>query len=731
MRQTAIRWFTRAVAVAAVVVGVGIADSSPSGLGGNALAASATPTSPSSSSTPPKTVWKSKSTQPHTSGALWDRSAPATPPAAASSGGYTKPGAGAGAPSAKAVPPTAAPQTSGGYSKPGTSTVTAAGVTAPNAAAPPTSPPPGSSVVSSGGYSKPALGLGLAAGVGAAANSASTSAAPASAPVASSGGYTKPSLGTNANTATPGNAAPSTPAPASAPVASSGGYTKPSLSAGLGAAAGAAAAASTAAPSPPPATSSANTPSPSVTAAAKPPAGGFDRGANRQLANQSLARYKAEQDRFTAPPQGTLTNASTYAHNPLYAHNAGRYANYDQAYAARDTYRNNNPWTPPAYAYRSAPSFGMWDALFWWMVLDKITEPSHAAAAYNNANDPGFQAWRREADRQAADNAELKAKLNAMDAKLATMQGQPRVPGTLPQGVPAAVALAPEVAVAPHEVATLVMGTGSPSGHYYPFCQGGDGVHGLREHLQGLTLDCRVTNGSAENLDGLVDGSFDAVMIQSDIFGDWLSKHPGVHLDALKATIYQEYVQVLANKQAKIKRISDLDASRHLIYLVGSGAQATWDGFAAVDPSYAAFDTAGRVRRVPNDPAVLNAVAANPDAVMMFVSGLKSDLLRRANDQFGDALTMVLVDDSRFASVLDATGHPVYAYAKIPSGLYPKLQRSRWFGLTSSVPSLTVGAVFILSEQWVSENGVANLSKVEDALWHTIPEIEHKVGTGS
>ena len=576
-------------------------------------------------------------------------------------------------------------------------------------------------MASSGGYSKPALGLGLAAGVGATINSAPTNAAspaantspgtapaPASPPVASSGGYAKPALGANATSpnATAANTSPGTaPAPASPPVASSGGYAKPALGA--------------------------NATSPNATAAAKPPVGGFDRGANRQLANQSLARYKAEQERFTAPPQGTLTNASAYAHNPLYAHNAGRYASYDQAYAARDTYRNNNPWTPPAYAYHSAPSFGMWDALFWWMVLDKITEPSHAAAAYNNANDPGFQAWRREADRQAADNAELKAKLDAMDAKLASMQGQPRVPGTLPQGVPAAVALAPEVAVAPHENATLVMGTGSPSGHYYPFCQGGGGIHGLRGHLQGLTLDCRVTNGSAENLDGLVDGTFDAVMIQSDIFGDWLSKHPGVHLDALKATIYQEYVQMLANKQAKIKRISDLDASRHLIYLVGSGAQATWDGFAAVDPSYAAFDAAGRVRRVPNDPAVLDTVAANPNAVMMFVSGLKSDLLRRANDQFGDALTMVLVDDSRFASVLDATGHPVYAYAKIPSGIYPKLQRSRWFGLTSSVPSLTVGAVFILSEQWVSENGVANLSKVEDALWHTIPEIEHKVGTGS
>ncbi len=468
-----------------------------------------------------------------------------------------------------------------------------------------------------------------------------------------------------------------------------------------------------------------------VASPARPPATGFDRGADRQLASQSLARFKAEQDRFSAPPQGTLTNASDYARNPLYAHNAGRYGSYDQAYATRDAYRNNNPWTPPAYAYHSAPAFGMWDALFWWMVLDKITEPSHAAAAYNNANDPGFLAWRREADRQAVDNAELKAKLDAMDAKLASMQGQPRKPGTLPEGVPAAVALAPEVAVAPRDASVLVMGTGSPSGHYYPFCQGGDGIHGLRGYLQDFTLDCRVTNGSVENLDGLVAGTFDAAMIQSDLFGDWLAKHPGVHLDALKATIYQEYVQMLANKKAGVGRVGDLDPKRHVIYLVGSGAQSTWDGFAAADARYAAFEANGKIRRVPNEPAVLDAVAANPDAVMVFVSGLNSDLLRQANDRLGDKLTMVLVDDRRFEDVVDATGHPLYAYAKIPGGIYPRLQRRRWFGLTTSVPSLTVGAVFILSERWVAENGVASLSKVEDALWHTIPEIEHKVGLGS
>ena len=688
MRGTVVRLLTRAAVAAAVAVGIGLGIGGGAGLSGDASAASAT------AGSKPVPVWQSKSTQPHTSTALWDRSVPSSRPPAAS-GGYAKPATGSGFGPA------------GGNTSP---------------------PPPAASVAGSGGYSKPAPGGG-SAGTAASANASPTPAAvgappPPAASVAGSGGYSKPAPGGgSAGTAANANVNP-TPAPAvgapppTASVAGSGGYTKPSL-AGIAAPAVAGAAAVAGAEATP------------AGGPVRPPAGGFDRGAERQLASQSLARYQAEQQRFSAPPQGTLTGASDYARNPLYTGAAGRYQSYDQAYAARDSYRNSHPWAPPAYAYRSAPSFGMWDALFWWMVLDKITEPSHAAAAYNNANDPGFQAWRREADRQAADNAELKAKLDAMDAKLASMQGQPRKPGTLPEGVPAAVALAPEVAVAPRGATALVMGTGSRSGYYYPFCQGEEGVRGLRGTLPGIAVECRVTDGSGENLDGLAAGNFDAVMVQSDLFGNWLSQHPGIHLDALKATIYQEYVQMLANTQAGVGRIGDLDPKRHVIYLVGSGAQKTWDGFTAVDSRYAEFDQAGRVRRVSSEPAVLDAVAANPDAVMMFISGLKSDLLRQANDRFGDRLTMVLVDDHRFEDVVDTTGHPLYAYARIPGGVYPRLQRRRWFGLTTSVPSLTVGAVFILSEHWVAENGVANLSKVEDALWHVIPEIERKVGAGS
>ncbi len=560
--------------------------------------------------------WQQKSSQPHTSSTLWDRSTPSAAPVPhTTSGGYAKPGAGA-APASSSASSSISPSTP--------------------SSAPSSIPISGAGVSSSGGYSKP-------------------------------GGSSQPFA-------------------AHVPAAS----------------------------------------------AAQAPSGGFDRGAERQLSSQSYNRYKTEQDRFKAPAQGTLTGSSDYAHNPLYGANAGRYRNYDQAYSERDVWRNSHPWAPSPFAFRSAPSFGMWDALFWWMVLDKITEPSHAAAAYHNSNDPGFQAWRSEANRMAADNAELKAKLDLMDAKLTTMQGQPQKPGTLPDGVPASVALAPAVMVAGGgNDKALVMGTGGEAGSYYPFCQGAGAMRGLRGNLQDFEVECKVTNGSVENLDGLAAGTFDAILVQADVFNQWLGKHSGARIDALKSTVYQEFVQILANKQAKVERIGDLDPKRHWLYLVGSGAQKTWDSFSAIDLRYAEFDRVGRLRRVPNDPQVLATVAENPDAVIVFVSGVNTEFLRIANDRYGDKLTMALVDDNHLASVLDRTGHSIYEVSKIPGKLYPKLQKSRWFGLDTSVPTLSVGAVFILSERWVASHGVAGLTKVEDALWRTIPEIEKKVGAGS
>ena len=75
------------------------------------------------------------------------------------------------------------------------------------------------------------------------------------------------------------------------------------------------------------------------------------------------------------------------------------------------------------------------------MILDHFRDRNYSAMAYNHTNDPGYQAWRRDADNLAKDNPELKGKLDTLDKQVAAMKGTPVDPNYLPKGVP------PEIAV--------------------------------------------------------------------------------------------------------------------------------------------------------------------------------------------------------------------------------------------------------------------------------------------
>ncbi len=84
----------------------------------------------------------------------------------------------------------------------------------------------------------------------------------------------------------------------------------------------------------------------------------------------------------------------------------------------------------------------MWDGMWMWFMLDSMSNASHAAFFYNHNNDPGYLEWRNEADRLAAENADLKEKLAALDADMAARTGQPQDPNYLPDDTAPQVALA-------------------------------------------------------------------------------------------------------------------------------------------------------------------------------------------------------------------------------------------------------------------------------------------------
>jgi hypothetical protein len=230
----------------------------------------------------------------------------------------------------------------------------------------------------------------------------------------SSRGYSAPPASSSkGSTAPPASAAPRTsPTVPDAP-RSSGGYALPGASSGA------------------------------PTTAARVPQSAGDAALARQGSGTALKNYTAqrEQAKFAAAPSPAAPPSSAFA--PY----AGRFSSYDAYYANRSAYYGGWGWATPPYAYYSRPSFGMWDALFLWFMLDTVSNATHAAWFHNHADDPGYQQWRQEANRLAADNADLRAKLDALDAKQKEMAGQPRDPAYMPADTKPDIALASENAV--------------------------------------------------------------------------------------------------------------------------------------------------------------------------------------------------------------------------------------------------------------------------------------------
>ncbi len=74
------------------------------------------------------------------------------------------------------------------------------------------------------------------------------------------------------------------------------------------------------------------------------------------------------------------------------------------------------------------PGSGPLTAVALWAALNSLSSPGSAAYFHNYQNDPGYLQWRQQADREAAHNPAVAAKLGQLDTKLAQMEGQPRDP---------------------------------------------------------------------------------------------------------------------------------------------------------------------------------------------------------------------------------------------------------------------------------------------------------------
>lgn len=101
-----------------------------------------------------------------------------------------------------------------------------------------------------------------------------------------------------------------------------------------------------------------------------------------------MKAYKTDTAKFKKPikpasvkPAATKTYAKTgvYKKAPKY----GRY-DYNRNKTQRTSYYKGRNWSTPGYAYNSSPSFGMWDAMFMWWMLDSMQSNAEVRAMAHN-----------------------------------------------------------------------------------------------------------------------------------------------------------------------------------------------------------------------------------------------------------------------------------------------------------------------------------------------------------
>ena len=194
-----------------------------------------------------------------------------------------------------------------------------------------------------------------------------------------------------------------------------------------------------------------------------PPQSAGDSSFSRDRSGSAFDSYRTQQDNSRRPRESAPS-----APAPQYA--PGQYAQRQYG-ADRSGWFNSRGWSAPSPAYYGGNrSFGVWDGLFLWSLLNNLGRSGSGEFFHNNQNDPGYQQWRQEANRQAQDNADLRQKLDELDRKLAERDNQPRTPGELPPDVP------PEIAMAPPQRTPGVPGNAGSEWVWAVLLAGGGGI---------------------------------------------------------------------------------------------------------------------------------------------------------------------------------------------------------------------------------------------------------------
>jgi len=368
----------------------------------------------------------------------------------------------------------------------------------------------------------------------------------------------------------------------------------------------------------------------------------------------------------------------TYSQNKVY----NRAKNYDNStyYDRRNGYYGSG-YQPPVYVYQGSSGFGMWDGIFLYHMMNSNNS---AQFAHNHQNNPDYQAWRREAEELAKDNADLRKQLTAMDAGAAKLAGTPVNPDYLPEGVDADIALA--AGARESTLPTMRVCVGSNTGAYFLATAGV-----MAPNVDALNIIPVTTAGTGQALQYITENKCDAAWVQSDGYWNYIEDNETLNLpfDRLFSP-YREAVHIFCHEKGPSK-ISQMDDDTKLWFPAGSGAAVTFRNWLGEDDDYAEIQTVitkdeellpkGKLNNsmvVSSNEEALMKVSKDKNSCMMYVAAPGATEFVQTANASAKALKIVLIDinDNDFNDTEDPSGADVYDFMELDERLYGNLTRN-------------------------------------------------------
>lgn len=367
---------------------------------------------------------------------------------------------------------------------------------------------------------------------------------------------------------------------------------------------------------------------------------------------------------------------------------------FDKSY--RTTRRNDyyTGYKRPSYVepvIHTHSSYGAWDALLMWSLLDDISDRN---MYYHHMNDPAFQSWRTDANQLCAQgNQEVCNKLKALDADIAALkaQGVKQDATYITDGVDPGIYLADNVKY--EDLGEVKVCTGTMTSGYTRF------ANQLASSTK-LKIKPIFSNGSIDNMKKLAAGECDLAFTQSDTI-------VSSELQAVFALNKPEQTMLVCNNNSGVKTVSDL-TDKHTIYIGSdqSGSHFTYDALVQKHSGSLGKNKVDDTRPVIGAASI---VTENDNACMFAVATYDSPYIRN----------LAKTNKAHFVAFPDKVDGYVNSYIDDNSlnNEYKTLSQEKyksWFGFWSKgTPVLSVQPTLITTSTWAQNNPVVLYDVIE------------------